>query len=382
MLFSSRPKDELILIFDVQSSVVCCSLVLTKSGAAPEVLFTLDQDIPYKKGARSSYLIKMVLRAISEIIESVLRFKSLRSSGTDALGPITAVHYVLSSPWAISQGRMLSSSFAEDAEMTHAKMMGILSEERKRFLPETSEQIQIIEEKIFDVRINGYSVASWEGKKARQIEISYVTSIAGSGMIQRFQAACAHIVPENKVFFHSSLLLQHVGIRHRLPNLSSYTLVHIHGELTDVVVVEHNSCVFFGSYPLGIRGIIRKVAHGTKTDDQAADSLISLYCQKSLDPGQKKSLEILEGVSAGWMGEFQKLLEQASFTKNLPDETLLSARFHEDYFKGILVAHYPQMRIESLVEQKLAGQITSDPKTQPWPSIGLFVTAIHNMLDA
>jgi cell division ATPase FtsA len=65
----------------------------------------------------------------------------------------------------------------------------------------------------------------------------------------------------------------------------TYTLIHAHGELSDVVVVVRGACVFFGSYPTGIRSIVRAVAEATKTDEEAADSFLALYGEKRLEHG-------------------------------------------------------------------------------------------------
>jgi peptidyl-tRNA hydrolase len=78
----------------------------------------------------------------------------------------------------------------------------------------------------------------------------------------------------------SSLLLQYIGIEKVLEPGQNYCLIHVHGNQTDVSLTKRKSCIFFGSYPFGVKNLIDKLAVETKNGYQAADSLLSLYIGK------------------------------------------------------------------------------------------------------
>lgn len=102
-MFLSSSQGELTLLIDVQSSVVRGSLVHLRPGAIPSVLYTRNVAIPYKPNGGSSYLIKMALRAVEEIVQAIRA--NLQSDATDENLPkrISSVHFILSSPWVVSQ---------------------------------------------------------------------------------------------------------------------------------------------------------------------------------------------------------------------------------------------------------------------------------------
>ncbi len=382
-MFSSHKSSELILILDVQSSIVRGTLVHIQKEALPTVLYTHNVSIPHKPRAQSGYLIKMALKAIGETITETAKHVHVRSSASTEGIPnkISAVHYVLSSPWTISQAKTLKLSFKEDTHVSRAYIMGMILEERSKFGNAKTDDIRVVEEKVFDVRLNGYSVGSWESKHTRELEVSFVVSVAGGRMIDRFVEVCDHIVRRDAVRFHSSLFLQHVAIEKVMPNYSNYALLHIHGELTDIAIIHSHSCIFFGSYPLGIHGIIRIIANKTKTDEQSAESTLTMSEQGHLDRVHaKKELAVIEDMNQSWVGEFRKLLKTNSISDRLPKHIIISARSHESFFMKCLKTVYPENSLELLTIESIIQHVKFDgTHTEQLRLTGLYVVAIHSL---
>lgn len=379
-MFSSHKTGELILILDVQSSIVRGSLVHTRVDANPIVLYTHNVVVPYKSHARSGYLIKMSLRAISETITEVTKYLHTISSKGNIPKKISGVHYVLSSPWIVSQAKTLKLSFKNDTHISKAYIMGMIWEERAKFGDAQDDDIRVIEEKVFDVRLNGYSIASWESKHARELEVSFVVSLAGGRMIDRFVDACDHLVHRKDVQLHSSLFLQHIGIEKVTTNSSSYALLHIHGELTDVAIIHSHSCTFFGSYPFGIHSIIRTIAREIKTDEQSAESILTMSEQGHLDASHaKKELAIIENMSQGWIGELKKLLKTNSVLETIPHNVIISANSHESFFMKNFQIVYPQMSLELLTMENIIKNVEFDVHTERLRLTGLYTIAIHSL---
>lgn len=380
MFFSGKPHEELILILEVQSAMARGSLAYIRKGQSPHVVFTYLKNVPYKPGAGSAYLVKMTLRALTEIVSTLLEHHHAMASHGSLPKSISAVHYILSSPWMISQAKTVSVDFPKPTEITEEKVMEIIAAERAKLSVGPATQTEVVEEKIFDVSLNGYSVPSWQDKEARQLQVSFVVSVAGSNLTRRFRDVCAHAVRPAQVHFHSSLLLQNVGIQLLLPSHSSYVLVHIHGELTDVVVVEHHSCVFFGSYPEGVRTVIRKIARATKTDFEAADSLLTLHVGGSLDPAHQKSVgPIITEIARGWTSEFAKLFKVASFVRTLPSEAFIASRLHENLFIQSFKTAHPESRVQPLGIAELLQHVTFDRTAERFRIVGLYALAIDNL---
>lgn len=381
MIFSSKSKPELALLLDVQSSVVRSALVLFQAKSKPIFIYTHTSIIPFKPHVNSGYLVKVTLHAITSAIEAALKELSTRkSSGAlDSLpSKISHVHYILSSPWIVSQAKTLHISFPKNIKVTQDKLRPFLAEERKKLTGDADDLITI-EEKVFDVCLNGYSVPNWQGRVVKDLEISFVISVAGAKLIKSFQDNAHRATPTNNVFFHSSLLLQNMGIQKVLPTNSDYTLIHIHGELTDVVVIHKHSCVFFGSFPLGINGIIRKIANATKTDILSAESSLTLFMNKQLDPAHASSTQkIITDISHGWVADLTKLTTHAHIPLSSLNEIIISAHSHDEYFLQLIKKYKPKSDVVLLSIDHIKERVTFSPQTEKLRIMGLCASAIHS----
>lgn len=381
-MFFSHTNGRLVLILDVQSSVVRGTLVhMREAGQVPLVIYTRETPIAYKAHARSGYLVKNALRAIDDTIQDTLiHLHARRSGGQDIPHTISAVHYVLSSPWIISQAKTLAMSYDKRRIIDRAYINKLIADDRSKLVSDTVENVRIIEEKIFDVRLNGYSVPGWEGQSTDKLEVSFVASVAGGRMIDHFTRACDRAVHHGHVYFHSSLFLQHLGLGAVIHDYSSYALIHVHGELTDVALVHADSCTFFGSYPFGINSIIRTIARETKTDDYTAESLLNMFTEDRLDPAHtEKELAIVRHMGDGWIGEFRKLLKASPTPDALPRHVIMSAHSHEDFFIKDFARAYPASSIELLTMDIISPLVAFDTYTERLRLTGVYVIAIHSI---
>ncbi|MDB5239311.1 MAG: hypothetical protein JWO00_646 [Candidatus Parcubacteria bacterium] len=385
MLFSPKTSGKIILLLEIQSSVARSSLVWYRIGEPIRILFVDERPIPFKPNVGTPYFIKTTLKALSQTIDAAMKDLHAQShADAEGLMPHTVeeIHYVLSSPWIASQARTLSLALDKNTAITDKKVREILDEERKKLMPDTDGPLETIEEKIFDVRLNGYSVLVWENKQAHLLEISYAVTVGGSDTIRRFRESCEHIIRPSRIHFHSSLLLQYVGVLAAMPERTTYTLVHIHGELTDVLSVKNGSCTFFGSYPMGINTIIRKIAHSTKMDIQTADSLISLYLGNRLDPEHASSTaSVMKAMAAGWSGELSKLFKDTSLQSSLGRDVLVAARSHEDFFVQSLATVHPGGRIEAWSPSEAMPNVIFASAAHHWRIISSYSIAIRKLAE-
>lgn len=385
MLFSKSPKPELVFLIEIQSSAVRGSLVLFSTGQNPNILFTAYADMPVKPGTTSAYLVKTTLKAVSEAIDMLSRqhhaMLQNKKEKPDLILPssVSSVHYVLSSPWIISQAKTVSLKLPKEGPLTRAKVLETIESERTKLSTEET-QTEIVEEKIFDVRINGYPVIAWENRIAKDVDISFIVSLSGANLSQRLREACERLVNKRRVYFHSALLLEALGIGIVVPEAQSFTVVNIHGELTEVSVVREKRCIFFGSYPTGVDTIVRKVAKAGKTDDKAADSLLSLLASDSLDPTHSKPLQpMVTEVMSAWAAEFGDISLNAVPGGAIPTQIYVAARRHEEIFIRTLSLAAPKTQVTSLAIDRLLSHITYDAFSEHRRSTGLMVIAINSL---
>lgn len=385
MFFSRKTEGKVILLIEVQSSILRGSVIWLRNGQPPHILFTEGRMIPYKPQVGSLYLIKVTMKGLSDTIDASLTrwsaFKSAKNEGYELMPTsIDEVHYVLSSPWVTSQARTLSVSFEKDTNITADRVSDILKKERTSLVTDDGKTLEIIEEKIFDVRLNGYSISNWAGKQAREIEISYAATVGGTDSTKRFRDAVKQVAKANKTHFHSSLLLQHVGLRMLKPDVDAYTLIHVHGELTDAVVTDHGACVFFCSFPMGIDTIIRKIASATKTDERTADSLLALYLGERLDEANIRSAEpVMNEMLVSWNADFDKLFRNTPLSGALPPYTIIYGRAHEEFFAiGYRKAHMGS-KVEVMSIDEVAPHVVFESPADRMRIIGVYALAINSL---
>jgi cell division ATPase FtsA len=374
MLFGKSPQGSLILILDIQSSIVRASVVHLQKDKLPTIVYAFTKNVPYRQNTGSGRIVQVTLDALKEIMTEVHHFLETQASKLHLPKKLHEAHIALSSPWVISQAKTLTHTFKQPIEITEKLILDIIAEERNSLIPETlkGNKVDLIEEKISNVRLNGYIVHDWKGKRSSDIEVSFTISIAGSNTSDLLRSVCT-IVPRNRIYFHSSLLLQYIAIAQVLPTQSAYTLVHVHGELTDVAVIDHNSCIFFGSYPVGAYSVIRKVAKEGNTDVEVADSAI----------GIAEHAEANAAVTAGgqyWANEFKKMFEAVTPPLLLTPRTVLFGHIHEEFFAKCLKMAHPHIQPDILTLDEIRPFVTYAVDDAVRLS-GLYAMAIHSIIQ-
>ncbi len=383
MFSTSKVDHKIILILDVQSSIIRASL-LVSGDPIPKVIYTFASETKKSDSGNDASLIKSTLLGINDAVQSATRF--IRHEENLGGYPhirrkIDSVHYILSSPWIVSEAKIISKQYEKDTEVTKKYIFDLIDEDRKEIL-KSEEALQVIEQKIFDIKLNSYSVNNWEHKAARTLDVSFTISVASTKMVSFFIDQFRHIVHSNKIFFHSSLLLQYIGIEKVLEPGLNYCLVHIHGEQTDVSLIRRKSCIFFGSYPFGVRNFVEKLAKETNNGYQAADSLLSLYVGNRLDNTlNDKNILAISKIANDWLGKLKETLLAQRFEIKAPMSVIVTASSHDDCFVKVIKDSVPGVPVYVLSVDDLMTRVAFDHFAERGRLVALYAIAIHSLLD-
>lgn len=327
----------------------------------------------------------MTMRALEDMIAHAHTSMILLSKDKSR-GPIPAhieeVHYILSSPWVLSQARSVHVTFEKDTVVSEEKVRSLLSAERTKIQDIHKDMLSVIEEKVFDVKLNGYSVEEWQGRTTQSLELSYAITVSNNDTVRKLEESCDRIVKKDRVYFHSSLLLQFMGLsKASLKHNHDHLLIHVHGELTDVVIVEKGACVFFGSYPMGVNTIVRKVAAARHIDYHTADSLMALYLGNKLTEEENSEMErLMRDMSMAWTSEFNKLMKNNPIPYELPRYIVIAARTHEEFFKTAWKNTYQNHDVELLTVNAFANQIQYDKQTYHPRLVSLYAVGLCDII--
>jgi hypothetical protein len=331
------------------------------------------------------------LTSVKEIITETQKSLSLLKSSELSIGSgelkkripskISAIHFTLSSPWIVSEAKVVKEAFPKDTRISRSYILGLLEKERNKLLSSTSDPVSVVEEKIFDVRLNGYSVSAWEGRETRDLEVTFAVSVIGTRMMEKFITECHPIVPARHISFHSSLVLQHVAIQILSPGLDNYCLLNIHGELTDFTLVHHCSCAFFGSFAHGVRTTVRKLALASNIDEHTADSLITLFTGGQLDSAHgKETIDLVDKILNTWGSDFQKVLTQGLADLPVLSSIIFSALSHDDFYAKELKNIFPNVRIQLLSIDEIVNRVDFLEKSERRRLTCLYAIAINAII--
>jgi cell division ATPase FtsA len=292
----------LSLVIDIQSDVIEGTLIrFQPKGVAhvPEILYSTSVHVPRKLSATGEYMAKLMLRAIEDLALNVA--KEMNSLST---GPIQSIHYILSSPWILSQSKMVEVKFEKDTAVTEAMVKQVIENSRQELIKTYEPDMVFIEQKVFDVELNGYSVANYLNKKARSLRISFAFTLSSETVVKKIKGAVAQHLRIKDGFFHSAILLQYLTSRAVVKESEEYIVLHIHGELTDVVVVKKGFSSYLASFPYGTTTLVRKISASLKNNTEATASMINMYMEKKLSDEEQAKLEtVLFNIINGWRAE-------------------------------------------------------------------------------
>jgi hypothetical protein len=382
MLSSSKTDHKLVLILDVQSSIIRTSLLVV-GDEIPKVIFTHSVETKSSDVRDDGALIQSSLKAIHDCVQACMRFVHHGENFAQyshLKKKIDSVHYILSSPWIVSEAKMISKQFEKDTSISEKYVYDLIDEDREKIL-KSGQGLEVIEQKIFDVRLNSYPVTVWKNKPAKTLDVSFTVSVASSKMVAFFIEEFKHIVHHSKINFHSSLLLQYIGIEKVLEPGQNYCLIHVHGNETDASIILKKSCIFFGSFSFGVKDFVQKLAKETTNAYQAADSLLSLYVGNKLDSGlNETNIQAIQKIANEWLMELKKTLAKQKFDIKPPMSVIVTASLHDDCFVKVIRDSFPGVNVYVLTVDDLLTRVTFDRFAERGRLVALYSIAIHSLL--
>ncbi len=309
------------LVIDIQSDLIQGALVSFHKGTPAKKLYSISASIPRKSRVTGDYMIKMMIRGVEDVVSNIMsKAKGLTSE------PVHSVHYILSSPWAVSQSKTVKVRYEKDTEISESIVNDIIEDNRRSLVDKYEEDMILVEEKIFSVELNGYAVTDYNHKKAKTLEISFAFTLSSEKLINKIRHSVSQIIDIEKEHYHSSILLQYLSSRSHSTHIEEYIIAHVHGELTDIVVIKKGFTSHTASFPFGVSTLVRKIASSLKNAIETASSTLALYEDDKLDETHRSHVEkVLLSVMKGWHAEFGKSLEQMSKEIILPRKVYIAS---------------------------------------------------------
>ncbi len=310
------------LVVEIQSDMVSGSVVHFSENAEPVIMYHVSARSDHKDQRSSDHITRTMLALVENISAKIIRDGMGRSIGD--------VHFVLSSPWVVSKAKKVRVEYEEEMVISSDIVESIVEEGRNKVLGESDEDIVLIEQKICDIQLNGYSVDSYVDRKARRLEVSFVLSLSSDEVMKKMRLAVSKHIHFHNDYYHSAFLLHYVSARMSAVDGEEYALVHVHGELTDIVTIRGGFSSDIGSFPFGSSTLLRNISEALPGHGhESVKSLLSMHEEQRMDDEHGRKIDaVVSAIIHRWHEDCMKM--------RLPDRIRLIAINHPGIFKKIL----------------------------------------------
>jgi len=353
-LFSKQNKKETVLIFDIGSASVAGALVEISREKEPTIIYTKRLPIKFQKNLSSSRFKKEMFTALDNVSRDLL-MKGLFLAQGDGK-KISRALCSLSSPWFVSETKTVKINQEKPFEITNSFLKDeldkeILLLEKSDLAKYNSQKIQdseIIEKIVVDIKLNGYKIENPIGKKAKSVELSFFISMSQESILDGIEELISKNFHLKEILFHSFTLVSFTAIRDMYDRVSSFLMIDITGEVTDVTLVKKQNLIKTVSFPFGTHSMLRDISDGLKIDSGEALSAFKLFSANSLNKTKTKEIVlILEKSKKDWLQELGVALNKISGRMSLPTTVFFTADddFSSWYGEIIKLEDYAQHSI-------------------------------------
>ena len=388
-MLSYHKNGILSLVIDIQSGIVRGSLVCLESQEKPNLIYIVHKHIENNGKIDGVNMMRTMVSTLSEVIDLVVRegVGRAKSIGFEN-AKIDNIHYILSSPWIISESKTVKIEYEQDTEITEAIVKKMIDDEQSSFIKKYQKEniqdeyefdLSFIEQKIFAIRLNGYSVQQYKNKKTRKLEVSFAVTLSSNHILDKIKEATKKIINVKKESYHSALLLHYVSLRSLIPNQEEYVSLHVHGELTDIVIVKKGVSSYLASFPFGIMTLVRRLSQEGKINIESAKSTISMYVDNKLDDAERLRIEkIINTIVTDWQKECLEIFNKAGENSLVPRVIYLSLANYMDIFRQIL--SLTKFEVISFDDSIVDNVVHFEKISERSPLMGMYAFALNDMI--
>ncbi len=317
------------ILLDIQSGLVRGAFVEFHHGQPAKIDTVITRSIPsIPISDDSSRMTNDILKVVGDV------FKMLTTDSR--FGKADTIHYILSSPWIFSESKSIKVDYGKETRITQSLIDNLIKEQMSKNT--FSDDTQHVEVKVCEIKLNGYVMEEFEGKSARILEVFLYNSFGSKAFFDKLTLLIQRIAYIKKHEYHSALLLQYSALRLLDHKNQDYIYIHVHSELTDVVVVKNGLCKHTSSFPFGTITLLRKISEATNQSVEASDSLLTLYQSDKLENTEKDNAKkVIDPLLIKWSDSCIQSLSEVFGTIYIPKTVFLSVHSHFEVFKTALL---------------------------------------------
>lgn len=315
----SKPKEknELMLVLNIGSSSVGGALFVAKNSGIPQIIFSITEPLRIEEKIEAGKFLSLTIKSLDRILDKIYKA---------GLGAPKQIFCVLSSPWYVSQTRIINFKKNTAFVFTEKLADELIEKEIKLFKEEYSikysnkdEAIRPIELKNIKTMLNGYEISNPIGQKTKEIDMIIFISMSGEKMLKKIEDTINKYFHSNMIKFSSFAIASFIVVRDIFAKQDNFLLVDIGGEITEIFMTKKNILRESISYPLGKNFLTRGVASNLGCTFDEAVSLLSLLKDGHAEETVVKKLKsATAALKEEWLKNFQISLANLSKDISIP----------------------------------------------------------------
>lgn len=295
-------KDDISLVIDLRSSSVGAAIVKTfkKKGTTPLILSTHRENIFYKETVDAEDFIERSMIALKKTLEKV-EYRRVNN-----------IHVTYGSPWYHAEILELSKSEKKNITLSRKYINEIINENI-----ESNPQYVGIERKLLNIKVNGYRVDTYVGKKTKKVSFSMYRSYLYKDTIDDIEDMISKYYQSDKISHHTLPYLTYSVLNKEFDLPDNITIFDISGEITDIAVIRKEFRKLI-STPYGSHYFAREMTRMCKYNLETAYSKINLITSREVDPKcSPESVRAFLDSKRDW-GDYIKQVLNDNKIKSLP----------------------------------------------------------------
>ncbi|MFA6076530.1 MAG: hypothetical protein WC735_00460 [Candidatus Paceibacterota bacterium] len=335
---NKKEKDRLFLVFDIGSSSVGGALFGARGSGIPKIIFSTREPIILQKSLDIDQFLSSTVKSLEIVVGKIYK------AGMEKPEEIFCV---LSSPWYVSQTRVIKFEKNTPFIFTSKLALGLIQKEitlfEEEYLAKYSDiksPVRSIEFKNIKTMLNGYETSNPLNQKTSELEMAVFISISGEQILKRIEETIRGHFHFEKIRFSSFAMASFAVVRDIFAESENFLLIDVGGEVTDISMVKKNTLRESVSFPLGCNFIIREVASALHLSFGETRSILSLFRDGHATDSMVKKIDlVMNELRTQWLKKFQESLVNLSNDISIPSTVYLAvdkgmASFFSDTIKN------------------------------------------------
>jgi hypothetical protein len=278
----SRKHKKYSLIFNISGGSVSSAIVDFTEKSGINIVFYNKEKFTFSEKVDSAKHLEQLKKTLAVSVEKMHKFgfTKIKTHRNEKIS-INKIFYNFSSPWILSETKTIRVKEPRTFRLTDDYIKNLINRE----IQKDKSQDQIIENKIIQVKANGYILENIKKTLTRELEISIFTSRISANILKSAEEIVGRFFMGRETHCHSNTLACFSVLRDLFPHQDDFVIVNVNEELTEASLIKDGIMVADTSFPIGHNYFIKGLAKENKTDEIIAAStlrLSSIGAQNSL----------------------------------------------------------------------------------------------------